>query len=176
MRRITLSTFFCLIALVALSSQKSYAQSDSRSSQSDQLQLLKELLNEMRQLRAELSRMNSNAYRAQLLVERMKLQQDQVNRLAAELNQVNSEVGELQSSRPGLNGKIEDLEKQFRNGLIAPSDVKSAKDALERLGQREQRLHERDSQLSAELNTARVNLEALKARLNEIELEMLLKK
>jgi hypothetical protein len=175
MKRITICTFFCLITLFILNSQQSYAQSEgsSRSSQVIQGQMLKELLDEVRQLRIDLMRMNGNAYRAQMMIERLRLQQEQVNRLTLELNKVNSEIGDLRSARPGLKEKIEGLEKKVETGVISPSELKAAKAAMERLGQREQSLVEREPQLTAELSAERGNLEALKVRLDEIEREIL---
>jgi DNA repair exonuclease SbcCD ATPase subunit len=175
MMRFTICTFFCLITLIILSSQQSYAQSESssRSSQVNQGQMLKELLDEVRQLRIDLGRMSGNAYRAQMVIERLRLQQEQVNRLTLELNKVNSEINDLRSTRPGLNEKIEELEKKVKTGLISGSEVRAAKAAMERLSQREQSLMEREPQLTAELSAERGNLEVLKARLDEIEREIL---
>jgi chromosome segregation ATPase len=175
MMRFTICTFFCLITLLILSPQQSYAQSEgsSRSSQANQGQMLKELLDEIRQLRIDLGRMSGSAYRAQMMIERLRLQQEQVNRLTLELNKVNSEISDLRSTRPGLNEKIEELEKKVNTGLISGSEVRAAKAAMERLSQREQSLMEREPQLTAELSAERGNLEALKARLDEIEREIL---
>jgi chromosome segregation ATPase len=175
MKRFTTCTLFCLITLIILSSQQSYAQSEgsSRSSQVIQGQVLKELLDEVRQLRIDLLRMNGHAYRAQMVAERLRLQQEQVNRLTLELNKVNSEISDLRSTRPGLNEQIEGLEKKVETGLIPNSELKAAKAAMERLSQREQSLMEREPQLTAELSAERGNLEALKARLDEIEREIL---
>jgi chromosome segregation ATPase len=175
MKRITIRTLFCLITFIILCSPQSYAQSSasSRSSQLNQEQILKELLDEVRQLRIDLGRMNSNAYRAQMVFERMRLQQEQVNRLTIELNRVNTEIRDLQSAQPGLKEKIEGLEKKFEKGLIPDTEVKDAKAAMEELSQRERSLMEREPQLTAELSAERGNLEALKARLDEIEREIL---
>jgi len=175
MKRTAICTFFCLVTFIVLSSQRSYAQSgdSSRSAQVNQGQMLKELLDEVRQLRLDLSRMNGIAYRAQIVVDRLKLQQEQVNRLTQELNRVNTEISEAQSARPGLKEQIEALEKKWETGLIPDTELKAAKGAMERLNQREQNLVEREPQLTAELNLERGNLEALKARLDEIEREIL---
>jgi chromosome segregation ATPase len=175
MRRISICTLFCLVTFITLSSQQSYAQSESssRSSPFNQGQILKELLDEVRQLRIDLSRMNGNAYRAQMVLERMRLQQEQVNRLTLELNRVNSEISDLESERPGLKEKIESLEKKLKTGLIPDDEVEAAKAAMERLSHRVQSLVERDTQLTAELSAKRGNLEALKGRLDEIEREIL---
>ena len=175
MKRIPICTFFCLVTFIVLSSQRSYAQSEttSLSPQITQAQMLKELLDEVRQLRLDLSRMNGIAYRAQIVVDRLKLQQEQVNRLTQELNRVNTEISEVKSERPGLKEQIEALEKKWETGLIPDTELKAAKGAMERLNQREQNLVEREPQLTAELNIERGNLEALKMRLDEIEREIL---
>jgi chromosome segregation ATPase len=175
MKRFNICTLFCLFTLIILSSQQSYAQSEgsSRSSQVNQEQMLKVLLDEIRQLRIDLMRMSGNVYRAQMVAERFRLQQEQVNRLTLELNKVNSEIDDLRSSRPGLKERIEGLEKKVETGLIPDTELKVAKAMMEGFSQREQRLLERQPQLTAELSAERGNLEALKARLDEIEREIL---
>jgi chromosome segregation ATPase len=175
MKRITIRTLFCLITFIVLGSQQSYAQStaSSRSPQLNQEQILKELLDEIRQLRIDLSRMRSSAFRSQMVFEQLRLQQEQVNRLTIELNRVNTEIRDLQSAQPGLQVKIEGLEKKVETGLVSPSELKAAKAEMDRLSQREQSLMEREPQLTAELSAERGNLEALKARLDEIEREIL---
>src|SRR5262245_18327107 len=175
MKRIPICTFFCLVTFIVLSSQRSYAQSEtsSRSPQINQAQMLKELLDEVRQLRLDLSRMNGIAYRAQIVVDRLIIQQEQVNRLTVELNRVNTEISEAQSARPGLKEQIEALEKKWETGLRPDTEVTAAKGAMERLNQCEQYLAEREPQLTAELNIERGNLEELKMRLDEIEREIL---
>ncbi|HKQ80019.1 MAG TPA: hypothetical protein VJ810_40380 [Blastocatellia bacterium] len=175
MKRTTICAFCCLITFIILCSQQSYAQSAAPSSspQVNQGQMLKELLDEVRQLRIDLSRMSSSAYRAQMVFERLRLQQEQVNRLTTELNKANTEIGELKSARPTLNEKIEALEKKWETGLIPETELKAAKAEMEWLNRREQSLVDREPQLIAELNVERGNLEALKARLDEIEREIL---
>jgi len=175
MRRITICTFCCLITFIILSSQRSYAQSEtsSISPQVNQGQMLKELLDEVRRLRIDLSRMSSSAYRAQMVFERLRLQQEQVNRLTIELSKANTEISELNSARPPLKEKIEALEKKWDTGLIPETELKAAKAEMEWLNRREQSLVEREPQVTAELNLERGNLEALKARLDEIEREIL---
>src|SRR5215813_1932607 len=160
MKRTAICTFFCLVTFIVLSSQRSYAQSEtpSRSPQINQAQMLKELLDEVRQLRLDLSRMNGIAYRAQIVVDRLKMQQEQVNRLSVELNRVNTEISELKSERPALKEKIEGLEKQYETGVVPDTELKAAKAAMERLSQRERSLMEREPQLTAELNIERGNL------------------
>lgn len=48
-------------------------------------QSLHELVTEVRQLRATLQRMNAAVYKGQVMLERLKLQQEQVTRIAREL-------------------------------------------------------------------------------------------
>jgi len=175
MKRLIVCTVAGLITICILGSQQSYAQSDAAAKRArlTQDQIMKELLNEVQQLRLELRRMSINIYRAQMVVERLRVQQEQVLRLTLEQNKVNTEISELRSARPGLKEQIEALEKKWETGLIPDTEIKAAKAAMERLNNREQSLVEREPQLAAELNAERGNLEALKARLDEIEREIL---
>ena len=60
-------------------------------------QSLQELVAEVRQLRATLQRMNAAVYKGHVLHERLKLQQEQVTRIARDLGQVREEIQELKS-------------------------------------------------------------------------------
>jgi DNA repair exonuclease SbcCD ATPase subunit len=115
--------------------------------------MVKELLDEVRQLRMDLSRMSVNAYRAHMVIERLRLQQEQVNRLTLELSKVHTQISDLKYARAELKERIEALEKKWETGLIPDSEVKAAKAAMEELGQREQSLVEREPQLTAELSS-----------------------
>lgn len=175
MKRLAAGLFFCLIAIFVVGTQRSYAQSvtASKPSQLNQEQILKELVNEVRQLRLEVRRMTTNAYRAQSMIERLRLQQEQVNRLTLELSKVRNEISDLKSARVGLKENVAAIEKKFQAGSLPESEVNAVKAAIEDLDQREPDLMVRESQLTAELHVERGNLLELNKRLDEIERELL---
>ena len=174
MKRSPVYIFICLIGVLVLGSPQTYAQSDAsaRAAQANQEQAIKELLDEVRQLRLEVRRITSTAYRAQATMERLRLQQEQVNRLTLELSKVQTQIADHRSRRAGLKEVLPDLEKKVEAGVTPDRELKAIKMDLEDLDKREPELIERESKLIADLNTERVNLGELKGRLDEIEREM----
>jgi peptidoglycan hydrolase CwlO-like protein len=161
---------FCVIGLYLFAPQQGYAQSGATSAQNmpNQEQIVREILSEVRQLRAEVQRLKASAYKTQVIIERLRLQQDQVARLTREIGEVREKISETQARQVKMNGTLEETEKQVEAGVISPSELKRLSGEIEELKQREQRLTEQESQLSAELNAERVRLITLNKQLDEL--------
>src|SRR5437867_7109373 len=121
MKRSTLFTFFGVTALILLVAQDSRAQSGTAPSGGGpkQDQVIQELLGEVRQLRIALQHISVNAYRGQVMVERLRLQQEQVNRLTQELNSTRNEISEMRSTQVTAKTKLDEAEKQQDKGLVS---------------------------------------------------------
>jgi chromosome segregation ATPase len=152
------------------------AQTDTSANRSrpSQEQVMQELLNEMRQLRVALQRLSLTSYRTQVMVERLRLQQDQIGRLNAELSGVRSKLGEVRAQNSRMQSVMGDVEDKVDSGVSPPSEVNALKSALEEFKKLEQTLVEREIELSNELNTERANLGDLNQRLDALEREMVL--
>ena len=175
MKRLAICVLFWLIGVFGAGPQHTYAQSDAASKPSlNQERILKDLVNEVRQLRLEVRRMSTNAYRVQSMMERLRLQQEIVNRLTTELSKVRNQLADLKSERVGLKARVVEIEKKYEAGTIPESEVSAVRAAIEQLNQREPDLTERESQLAAELNVERGNLLELNGRLDQIERELLI--
>jgi predicted nucleic acid-binding Zn-ribbon protein len=163
-------TFFLVIGLYLFTPQQSYAQSGATSAvnKSNQEQIVQEILSEVRQLRVEVQRLKASAYQTQIVIERLRLQQEQVARLTREIGEVREKIGETKSRQVKMNGMFEDVEKQVQSGVISQSELKRISGEIEELKQREQRLTEQESQLSVELDAERVKLITLNRRLDEL--------
>jgi len=164
----------CLLSLVCLTTDGVFAQTSTQSaaSRADSDQVLKDILNEVRQLRADLQRLNVNAHRTQALLDRIKVQQEQVVRLNREVGNVRDELIGIRNRQTRTKDTLEMLEKQKSAGLVREEEVKAVAAELEELKQREQVLTEREPQLSAELDSTRATLMQLNARLDELEQEI----
>jgi hypothetical protein len=175
MTRFTISAFSCVISIFLLGSERCYSQSavPSKSAQPQNELVMKQLVNEVRGLRMALTRITTNAFRAQVMIERLRLQQEQVNRLTLDLVKARTEIGDLKSTRLHLEAKAVAMEKDKEAGLVAESDLNTLKAAIEALNLREPGLAERESRLLAELNVDRGTLEMLSRRLDEVEMELL---
>jgi chromosome segregation ATPase len=161
---------FCIIGLYLFTPQQSYAQSSATSSinKSNQEQIVQEILNEVRQLRIEAQRLKASDYQTHVLIEQLRLQQEQVARLTREIGEVREKIGETKTRQAKMNGMFEETEKQVEAGIIPQSELKRISGEIEELKQREQRLTEQESQLSAELDAERVKLITLNRRLDEL--------
>jgi predicted nucleic acid-binding Zn-ribbon protein len=170
MERKNIWMLFCIIGLYLFTPQQCCAQSGANSvrNSSNQEQIVQEILSEVRQLRIEVQRLKANAYQTQVVIERLRLQQDHVSRLTGELGEVREKLGETQALQVKMNGTLEETQKQVEAGVISQSELKKISGEIEELKRREERLTEQESQLSAELNAERVKLITLNKQLDEL--------
>jgi septation ring formation regulator EzrA len=136
-------------------------------------QSLQELVAEVRQLRASLQRMNAAIYKGQVLLERLKLQQDQVTRISRELTDVRENLNELRAQQTKMRETLRRLEAGVEVGAKNPEAVTDWKAELEQMAVREQRFAGRETQLATELEAARALFNDLNDKLNAlVEIEM----
>ncbi len=165
MNKLTLCLLLGL-AGVMLIPNASYAQTQS----SDQA--MKELLKEVRMLREDVRRLTTGAYRAQSVLERLKLQQEQVNRLNHDWMAVRADLIAIRSGRAQLKEKIAITQQRVETGVASGSDLNGLKAMLSDLDQREQDLIVKESQLGGQLNLERGSLEELQKKLDAIDGEL----
>lgn len=136
-------------------------------------QSLQELVTEVRQLRATLQRMNAAVYKGQVMLERLKLQQEQVTRISKELTEVRETVQEVRMQLQRMKDMLGRAEPRVEGGAANADEVAGLKGELDLVSQREQRLSMRETQLAGELEAEKAKLNDLNNRLNAlIELEM----
>ena len=174
MNRRALSCVPLIVVALFLTFQNAYAQTPaaSNSRQNAQDQALKEILDEVKQLRALVENLNSQVYRTQVLIERLRVRQTQVSRLNDELSAVRQKLADVRRALPGLREREEDAEKRRQAGMIPDSQVKAIKTALEENQRREQELVDEEARLANELATERKNVDDLNRRLDALELEI----
>lgn len=174
MKRNHIWMLFCIIGLYLFTPQLSYAQSGASSAinKPNQEQIVQEILSEVRQLRVEVQRLKASAYQTQVVIERLRLQQEQVTRLTREIGEVRERISETKTRQSKMNGMFEETEKQVQSGVLGQSELKRISGEIEELKQREQRLTEQESQLSIELDAERVKLITLNRQLDELGREM----
>jgi chromosome segregation ATPase len=166
------SIIMCVSLIVLLSCcEQAVAQTNSAvpQTQANQERLLRELLDEVRLLRATLQRIESNNFNAQVTLDRLRAQQEQVLRLTREVADIREKIIELRVRQQTLSLKIPELEKEFQAGLKTKTEWDHATQELEELRQREQNLAEREKQVSVDLQTARGSLLELNGRLDALE-------
>jgi predicted RNase H-like nuclease (RuvC/YqgF family) len=170
MDRKSISMLFCIIGLYLLTPQRACAQSltASAANKSSQEQIVRDILSEARELRAEVQRLKSSMYQTQVVIQRLRLQQEQIARLTAEISQVREKISEAQAGQAKLEAPLEETKKQVDAGVITPSELKRISGEIEELKRREQRLTEQEAQLSADLITESARLTTLNKQLDEL--------
>ena len=161
---------FCLLFTVTFCTLASSAASAQASGVSEQK--FQELVNEVRQLRLEVQRLSTSAQRMQLLLDRLRSQQEVVTRLSQQLSETRDQSNQARLDQSRLNAMTEHFEKQKAAGLKSDEELKSLNVEKESLKQREQTLLQRELQLSSELEAERSTLNDLKTRLDKLENEI----
>jgi hypothetical protein len=161
---------FVVVFLVGSGSVLAQAAKEPARSASEQS--LQELVTEVRQLRATLQRMNAAVYKGQVMLERFKLQQEQVGRVSRDLLATRESLSEIRPHLSRVREMLARSESEVDKGSRSDGDLIGIRSEIDSLTQREQRLVLRETQLANELELERSKLTELNDRLNALELEM----
>ena len=160
---------FLLLAANTASAQSTNLGGGARPTQEQSLQ---DLVTEVRQLRAMLQRINVTVYKTNVVMERLKLQQELVARQIRDLDDVREKLGETRVQIAKLKEVVKSGERGVEVGTASGDAVANFKLELDEVLQREQRLVMRESQLINELSITRQRLAELNSRLDGLELEI----
>ncbi len=166
--------FLLLFACLCLPAISAEAQS----SKTPDDKTLQALLNEVRLLRETLQRINLNAYRSQMIVERIREQNDRVTRLDRTLEGTRDEMANLPAQINQISERARTVESQIQqeSDLKQRSQLEEMQKELKsfRDQQREklERLRERESRLTTELQAEQGKLSDLEGRLDALEREI----
>ncbi|HKF58811.1 MAG TPA: hypothetical protein VKJ45_25450, partial [Blastocatellia bacterium] len=125
-----------------------------------------------RLLRAEMRRISVTAQRAQVMIDRIRLQQEQVVRLGHDIADVRDKLEQVRSDQARAKTMIKAAKREQEAGLRDEEDVKAFTLATEELENREQALLRKEAALATELELAQGTLAELNSKLDEIEREM----
>ena len=141
-------------------------------------QTMRTLLSEVRQLRKTMQATGLNAYRGQIILERMRLANEQVERMAQKLEAERDNVEKIERTIP----RFEEQTKVMETVLQAETDIgKRARLEFELKDHKQQgerykvlltRAREREQQLSTELKASQARLTELESRLDMLEREI----
>ena len=141
-------------------------------------QTMRTLLSEVRQLRKTMQTAGLNAYRGQIILERMRLANEQVEKMAQKLDAAREDVEKIERTIP----RMDDQSKVMETVLQAETDpakraklefeVKDTKQQVERYKVLLSRAREREQQLSTELRAGQARLTELESRLDLLEREI----
>ena len=168
--RVIAVVFFSLCA-VAMAVGQSTKPADDK----DTLQALLKEVSMLRQALQTLQRMSVDTYRSQLLVDRIRINREDVRRLTTSLYETRETLRRTQETIPSLTEqlKMQETQVQLEVDVAKRSplefELKRTKDALENYKTQVEPLKEREQQLSVELNKERARLDELEGRLDLLE-------
>lgn len=168
--RLVSVSFFCILLVGTAPAQTEKP--------ADENQTMRTLLSEVRQLRKTMQTTGLNAYRGQIILERMRLATEQVERMAQKLETARDEVEKIERTIP----RFEDQSKVMETVLQQETDIaKRARLEFELKDHKQQgerykvlltRAREREQQLATDLKASQARLNELESRLDLLEREI----
>jgi hypothetical protein len=187
MLRIKSISTICLLFLTTLvftsfGGSQTATNNNAKDAQGDNEQAMQALVNEVRQLRFAIQRSNLSAYHSQVVIERMRSQQQSVDRLAERLRWARDEASRFRMYLPLQQAEIQNRLKSIEADLSETLDAKARrakegeleiiKQRLGMMGQEETRLRENESQLAAQLQIEQAKLAELDDQLDALRREL----
>jgi len=171
-RKITKSLLVVGIALLGITMGTTFAQTDrDNPASAGVVKILEELLSEVRQLRKTTQEKHLDAYRGLMVVERFRLQQERVDRLARQLDELRLDLSNMETHLPEMQERVKNFETQLE-GEQEParksqleSEMKAFRSLLDQQVSQHQLLQERESQLNVQLQTEQAKLDELNQKL-----------
>jgi hypothetical protein len=167
-----------ILGAASFSTLRAFPVSTSQISQGDSGQITQALLSEVHQLRLAIQRSNLNTYHAQVTLERLRLQQQQVDRLNDKLGGARALIARLQIDKSRLQGDLPRLEAQ----LSQESDPGRRREMenqqlaikleVERQLETISQQRELESQLSGQVQVEQAKLNELNDRLDTLQKEL----
>lgn len=145
------------------------------SEMSDEAKALRTLVDEVRLLRAALEHSQRDALLLQAVVERLRLQQDVVNRLGQKADDCRSELAAAEIGLTRLPEHIGELERRLSSmedatqRTLLESELKAAQLSLEEQKESASRQRQLAEQLKSQLNDEKQKLDDLFERLTRFE-------
>jgi predicted nucleic acid-binding Zn-ribbon protein len=141
----------------------------------DTLQALLKEVTMLRQALQTLQRMSVDTYRSQILVDRIRINREDVRRLTSSLNETREMLSKTQQTIPSMTEQQKMLESRLQVEIDQAKrvefefEIKRAKNSIELYKSQIDPLKEREQQLSAELNKEKAELDELEGRLDLLE-------
>jgi DNA repair ATPase RecN len=149
------------------------AQNEPKASEPDPT--IKSLLNEVRLLRQTLQSTGLNAYRSQILIERIKITNEQVVRLTQVLSDVREDLEKTELTIPRMGEQQKTLETMIESEVDPAKrakmefEIKDLKRSVDRYKLLLERAKEREQQQAAQLREEQNKLTELETRLQRLE-------
>ena len=172
------SFFVRLIAAVIFMLCLTQITTGQTNQQPEDKETLQALLTEVRMLRQALQtlqRMSIDTYRSQLLVDRIRVNREDVRRLTTSLNETRDLLAKTQATIPQFIDRQKLLESQVQLEIDQNKraqlefELRRTKEGIEMYKSQLDQLRQREEQLSAQLNSEKTKLDELENRLDLLE-------
>ena len=170
--------FLTTLGFASFGRSQSTTNSPNKAEQGENEQTMQALLNEVRQLRLAIQKSNLSAYHAQVIIERMRSQRQQVDRLTDRLRETRDRMASMKMGQTEIQyelKKMEDhLSQQTDVGVIrdVEEQIDRFKNRLGAQAQEEARLRENESQLVAQLQIEQSRLSEFNDQLDALQREL----
>ncbi len=167
-----------VLGLTLLTASQAFTNISAQAAQSSSEQTMQALLSEVHQLRLAIQRSNLNTYHAQITIERMKLQQQRVDRLTAQLGEARNQVASTRKALSETSRALKGAEMGLAHDANAAEradrerSIRDYKAELEELTRKEQQEQASETQLSAQLQLEQIKLTDLNERLDTLQREL----
>ena len=187
MLRVKIISIICLLVLTTLvftlfGGPQTATGNNAKGEQGDNEQAMQALVNEVRQLRLAIQRSNLSAHHSQVVIERMRSQQQTVDRVADRLRWAREEASRHRMYMPLQQAEIQNRVKLIEGDLsenlsanarrVKEGELEITKQRLGMMGQEETRLRENESQLAAQLQIEQAKLAELNDQLDALQREL----
>lgn len=166
------------LSLSSFSRPQAITNSVNQAQQGDNGQPMQALLNEVRQLRIAIQRSNLNTYHAQVTLERLRIQQQSVDRLNEKLGEVRERIAKAKIDQAQLPEHLRTVESKLSQETDPAKrrELENTQNQLkfesERLTQLETQGREMEAQLNGQLQTEQAKLNELNDRLDILQKEL----
>ena len=178
-KSLILGCALCLVTFCYVSPTSAQAQGNkpAESTQGDRDQTLKQLLTEVRELRLAVQRATVSNTRFQMLIERVRVGQGQVDSLSRQLVSVRSQLTKLKAEKVELAPHMKDLEDRLGQSsgdehAKIERTLKEFKSWLESKAAEEQQQIEAEADLSMRLQVEQSKLNELNSQLDALMSEL----
>lgn len=167
---------FYLALTASMSAQTAGVRADVP--QTNDKQMLETILAEVRRLRTAVDKAQANASRLQIAVERLRRQQEIVDRLTIQLQETQNEAQMLKTSNPQMEEQAKQMESQIQQAQNEEHRAemeaanKEFKNSLAQQAERETQIEELQTKLTMQLQSERSRLEEMNNQLDLLQREM----
>jgi hypothetical protein len=154
------------------------AGASAKAAQAENDLTMQALLNEVRQLRLAIQRSNLSAYKSQITIERIRSQQQSVDRLADRLRDARNQLAGIKMPQADFQSELKRIEARLNQEgdvekrKILEEEQERFKNRLAMLAQEEARIRENESQLAAQLQIEQGRLTDLNDQLDVLQREL----